>query len=81
MEHFDDDDEEDDLYTTYLAPVLEHNCLRHNLKTLKEREKYEVRGCLVSEAVGTGFAENVSSCYTVLKANLDVLVSSLSSWG
>jgi len=70
---------DDILYTTYLAPVLEHNRLLQNLKMLKERENYEVRGFLVSEAVGTRFAGKVSHCYTMIKGNMDVLVSFLSS--
>jgi len=75
----DDGDDEGILYTTHLAPVLEHNHLLKNLKTLK-RENYEVRGFLVSEAIGTRFATKVSSSYTMLKANVDVLVSFLSSY-
>jgi len=67
-----------DLYKTRFAPILEHNCLKKNLETLKN-ENYEVRGFLVSEAVGTRFAENPSSCYTMLKANVDVLISCLLS--
>ncbi len=46
------------LYTTYLAPILEHNRLIKNLKTLEERENYEVRGFLAAEVVGTRFASN-----------------------
>jgi len=67
------------VYTTYIAPILEHNRLIQNLKILRERANYQMRGFLVSEAVGTRFAGKVSSCYTVLKANVDVLVSYLSS--
>jgi len=73
------DGNDDILYTTYLAPILEHNRLLQNLKILKERENYEVRGFLVSEAIGTKLAGKVSGCYTMLKANVDVLVSFLSS--
>jgi len=75
-----DDGNDDILYTTHLAPILEHNRLLNNLKGLKERENYEVRGFLVSEAIGALFATKVSSCYTMLKANADVLVSFLPSY-
>jgi len=74
-----DEGEDDVVYTTYIAPILEHNRLIQNLKTFKERGNYQERGFLVAEAVGTLFASKVSSCYTILKANVDVLVSYLSS--
>jgi len=74
-----DADNDDILYTTHLAPILEHNRLIKNLRTLKEKANYEVRGFLVAEAVGTRFAGDLSSCYTMLKANVDILVSYLSS--
>jgi len=67
------------VYTTHIAPILEHNRLIQNLKTFKERGNYQERGFLVAEAVGTRFAKKVSSCYTILKSNVDVLVSYLSS--
>ncbi len=74
-----DADNDDILYTTHLAPILEHNRLIKNLRTLKEKANYEVGGFLVAEAVGTRFAGDLSSCYTMLKANVDILVSYLSS--
>ncbi len=70
---------DDVVYTTHIAPILEHNRLIQNLKTFKERGNYQERGFLVAEAVGTRFAKKVSSCYTILKSNVDVLVSYLSS--
>jgi len=73
------DSNDDILYMTHLAPIIEHNRLLQNLKTLKESENYEVRSFLVSEAIGTRFAGKVSSCYTMLKGNMDVFVSFLSS--
>ncbi len=77
---FDIDEGEDDVvYTTHIAPILEHNRLIQNLKAFKERGNYQERGFLVAEAVGTRFASKVSSCYTILKANVDVLVTYLSS--
>jgi len=78
----DDDDSYDDgseLYATYFAPILEHNRLLKNLSTLRRRENSQVRGFLMAEAMGRHFADKPSSCYTVLKANADVLVSYLSS--
>jgi len=76
---FDGDGEDDVAYTTYIAPILEYHRLIVNLKTLRERGNYQVRGFLVAEAVGTRFAGKFSSCYTIVKANVDVLVSYLSS--
>jgi len=73
-----DDGNDDIVYMTHLAPILEHNRLLKNLKGLKERENYEVHGFLVLEAIGARFATKVSGCYTMLKANADVLVSFLS---
>jgi len=70
---------DDVVYTTHIAPILEHNRLIQNLKTFKERGNYQMRGFLVAEAVGTRFAGKVASCYTILKSNVDVLVSYLSS--
>jgi len=75
----DDGEEDDELYTTHFAPILEHNRLLKNLTILKRRENYQVRGFLVAEAVGSRFAKKPSSCYTVLKANVDVIVSYLTS--
>jgi len=57
-----------------------NNCLVKNLKTVKERENYEMHSFLVSEAIGSWFATKVSSCYTMLKANVDVLICFLSSY-
>jgi len=74
-----DDDDDDILYTIHLAPILEHNRLIKNLRSLKVNGNDKVRGFLVAEAVGTRFARDLSSCYTLLKANVDVLVSYLSS--
>jgi len=67
------------VYTTHIAPILEHNCLTQILKTLRERGNYQEPGFLVAEAVGTWFAGKVSSCYTIIKSNVDVLISYLSS--
>ncbi len=81
-EDVNDDDPYDDgseLYATHFAPILEHNRLTINLKTLRRRENTKVRGFLVAEAIGRQFANKPSSCYTVLKANVDVLVSYLPS--
>jgi len=78
----DDDDPYDDgseLYATRFAPILEHNRLTNNLITLRRRENSHVRGFLVAEAIATRSTKKFSSCYTVLKANVDVLVSYLSS--
>jgi len=75
----DGDGEDDVAYTAYIAPILEYHSLTVNLKTLRERGNYQVRGFLVAEAVGTRFAGNISSCYTIVQANVDVLVSYLSS--
>jgi len=69
----------DNLYTAHLGPILEDNHLTKNLKMLKEMENYKVHGFLVSEALGTWYATKVSSCYRILKENVDVLVSFLSS--
>jgi len=69
----------DIVYNTHIAPILEYNCLMKNLKTLKERGNDKERGFLVAEAVGTRSATKVSSCYPILKANMDVLVSCISS--
>jgi len=77
--HGSAENDNDDLYATCFAPILEHNRLKKNLETLKNKENYEVRGFLVSEALGTRFAENPSSCYTMLKVNVDVLISCLLS--
>jgi len=83
-DEYDDDYDGGDInyevvYTTYIGPILEHNRLIKYLKTLKDRGNYKERGFLVAEAVGTRFATKVSCCYTILKANVDVLVSYLSS--
>jgi len=81
--YFDRDDDDNDkhdsvLYATHFAPILEHNRLTRNLIALRKKENDQVRGFLVAEAIGTRFAQKPSSCYTVLKANVDVLVSYLS---
>jgi len=47
---------------------------------LKERENNEVCSFLVLEAIGTWFVIKISSCYTMLKLNADVLVSFLSPY-
>jgi len=47
---------DDVVYTTHIAPILEHNQLILNLNTLRERGNYRERGFLVSVAVGTRFA-------------------------
>jgi len=75
----DDNAEDDELYTTHIAPILQHNRLIKNLTILKRKENYQVRGFLVAEAVGRQFANKPSCCYTVLKANVDVLVAYLAS--
>jgi len=72
---YDDDGRDDEEYTILFAPILEHNRLLKNLTILKRKENYQVRGFLVAEAVGRRFAKKPSSSYTVLKANVDVLVS------
>jgi len=72
-------DHNDGLYERHIAPILEHHHLTKNLKILKERESYQVRGFLVAEAVGTRFPTKVSICYIILQANMDVLVSYLLS--
>jgi len=83
---YNDDGKDDVIYTTYMALILEHHrlqmehrCLTENLKSFKQRGNYKVRGFLVAEAVGTRYATKVSSCYTMLRMNMDVLVSYLSS--
>ncbi len=73
---FDDGSE---LYATHFAPILEHNRLTKHLIALKGKENYQVRGFLVAEAVGRQYATKPSSCYRILKENVDVLVSYLSS--
>jgi len=78
----DDDDDDDDyddnvLYQTHFSPIPEHNRLTKNMITLRKKENYQVRSFLVAEAVGTRFAKKPSSCYTVIKANVDVLVAYL----
>jgi len=77
---FDNGDDDDDvLYTTHIAPILQHNCLIKNLAILKIKENYQVHGFLVAEAVGRQLAKKPSCCYTVLKVNVDVLVAYLTS--
>jgi len=49
------------------------------LITLRKTENYQVRGFLIAEAMGRLLAKKTSSCYTVLKANIDVLISYLLS--
>jgi len=71
----DDEGYEDVQYTIHYAPILEHNRLIKNLTRLKKDENCQVRGFLVAEVIGRRFAQKPSSCYTVLKANVDVLVS------
>jgi len=73
------ENDHDVMYTTHFAPILEHNSLTKYLKTLKGNADYKVRGFLVAEAIGSRFSKKPSSCYTMLKANVDVLVSYLSS--
>jgi len=77
----DKDDDDNVLYTTRIAPILEHNRLLKNLAILKRKGNYRVRSFLVAEAVGRRFAQKPSRCYTVLKANVDVLVAYLTSDG
>jgi len=60
------DDEDDVMYTTHIAPILEHNRLIKNLKTLIEKGNYQERGFLVTEVVEMWFTTKVSSCYTIL---------------
>jgi len=79
LDCFNFDARDDELYTIYFAPILEHNRLLKNLTIFKRKENYQVRGFLVAEAVGRLFAKKPSSCYTVLKANVDVLISYLTS--
>jgi len=72
-------DDHDVLYTTHFAPVLEHNRLTKDMEILKGTVNNKVRGFLVAELIGRWSCNKPSSCYTVLKANVDVLVSCLSS--
>jgi len=71
---FDNEGKDDVVYTTHIAPILEHNRLIQNLKTFKVRGNYQDRGFLVAEAVGTRFASEVSSCYTILKSNVSIFI-------
>jgi len=70
-----DNDKDDIVYTKHIGPILEHNRLIQNLKRIDETVSYGERGFLMSEAVGRQYATNLSSCYTIVKANMDVLVS------
>jgi len=70
---------DNDVYTIHIAPILEQHSLLQNLKILKTRANDKEGGFLVAEAIGTRFATKPSSCYTILKVNVDVLVSYLSS--
>jgi len=76
-EYFDVGKCKDDVvYTTHIALILEHNRLKQNLKTLRERGGARFCGF---GSDWNAVCRKVSSLYTMLKANVDVLLAHLSS--